>query len=175
MSVQLGTGFYHTMNSNTNRTLRLSIVASTAVNNVFESLKGTATTAPFTDAIVNPVVNDFIAAKRFDAVVRAVSVYAPSVKIVLTTTTHTNDTIIIEFETAVSQVLVGTADISDTHGVGDRAVKTKPGIQTLLNSVLANASLDKGTTLLFAANPNNSDGTASTAAVVTALTASLVV
>jgi precorrin-6x reductase len=175
MSVQKGTGFYHVQNFESNRIFRVQVVASTAANNVFEDLLGPTETAPFTGKIASPAANDLIAQQRMDAVVRAITPLAIAVGLKITTTTHTADTLVLEFETARSGMQNGSvSDITDTYGLAGQTPKTKPGIQTLLTNMLGAKSLDGGTTLLFAVNPSLSDGTASTAPVITALTASVI-
>jgi len=180
MTQQKGMGFYHVGAENVYSTVEFTIVASTTQAPTFESLfssTGLQSTAPFTSEITSPATNDFIAQARLDAVVRAISVYMQPVKVYFATTSVTNDTIKVSFPSTKFGLPVTTADLTETIGLGGNAAKTKPGIQTLLNAILANgsapASLDGGNTYLFAANPNLADGTVSTAAAVTALTATV--
>ena len=172
MTVQKGMGFYHVGQANTNRMVGVSVVATAGVAGIFAELMGANDQAPYQQLEISaPTTNQLIAQARMDAVVNACSVYARPVKIALAQTNFANDTIVMYFETEVSQVINTVADISDTLGLAGQTAKTKPGIQTNLTYVLNNKSLDGGTTLLFAATPNLSNGTASTAVVVTALTA----
>lgn len=175
MAVVKGSGFYHVGNFNTNRIFRVKVVARDAVpaaiNNTFASLLGSTETHPFTGKDTSVSTNDKIAQARLDAVVRAISVYAPAVGVKVV---DSGSAVIVEFETARSGMHNGTvSDIVDTVGVGNGTAKTKPGIQSLLNTMLADKSLD-GTTDLFALNAKLADGTASTAHAVVSLLATVI-
>jgi hypothetical protein len=172
MVVQKGTGFYHEEAVNTNRITSFSIVATGAVytSPVFLFLKGNNAFPPWIGQNASPTVNQKIAQYRADYVIRFLSIYAIPVATLIFLTTYAGDSVKISYETYISNVLPSVADIVDTLGIADRPIKTKPGLQTLATNLVSTASLDGGATLLFAANPNLSDGTPSTAQVVTTLT-----
>jgi hypothetical protein len=173
MTVIKGTGFYHVEAANTNRQVFFSIVATPAAANLFTLLKGTHAFPPYVGQNQAPTTNQLIAQYRVDYVVRYISQYAIPVYTSLSTTTDANDTINIAYETFVSNVFPSVSDITDAYGLADRPAKTKPGLQTLATDIITLASLDGGSTLLYAANPNLSDGTASTAPAITALTVTM--
>lgn len=177
MTVQKGMGFYHVGAANTNRTVRVKVVAN--LTNAFVELMGTTETHPFTGKIASPTTNQLIAQARLDAVVRAMCVYAIPVKVEVATTSGANDSVIVAFETDRSGVFfVGgvnsVSDIADTLGLAGHAAKTKDGLQTLVTALIANKSLDGGATKLFDVNPALADGTVSTASAITTLTASII-
>lgn len=173
-----GTGIYNTGQINTNRTRRFRVTADAgAGSNVFVFLKGDTSAYPYTSVVASPTANQRIAQERADAIIRSLSRYAPPVKVFIEDVNHgggeTNNALVIEFETEQSMVFAassGGADIVDTLGKGGESAKTKSGLQTLATALVAGASLDGGSTLLFAANPTLQDGTTSTAAAVTTLT-----
>jgi hypothetical protein len=180
MTVIKGTGFYHVEAANTNRQVFYNIVATPAAANLFGFLKGTNAFHPFIGQNNAPTTNQLIAQYRADYIVRYLTQWAIPVYVALAQTTDANDTLVLAFETYVSNVFgvgvghtSGVGDIVDQLGMADRSAKTKDGLQTLATDLLALASLDGGSTLLYAANPNLSDGTASTAPAITALTVTM--
>lgn len=173
MTVIKGTGFYHVEAANTNRQVFFNVVATPAAANLFGLLKGNNAFPPWIGQNTAPTTNQLIAQYRTDYVVRYLSQYAIPVYVALTQTTDANDTVVIAYETYVSNVFFSTADITDEYGLADRPAKTKPGLQTLATNLIGLASLDGGTTLLYSANPNLSDGTPSTAPAITALTVTM--
>lgn len=173
MSVIKGTGFYHVEAANTNRQVFFNVVATPAAANVFGFLKGNNAFHPWIGRIDSPTVNQLIAQYRTDYIVRYLSQYAIPVYSAVATTTDANDTVVIGYETYVSNVFPSVADITDAYGMADRPAKTKPGLQTLATSLITTASLDGGGTLLFAVNPHLADGTVSTAPAITGLTVTM--
>lgn len=173
MTVIKGTGFYHVEAANTNRQVFFNVAATPSAANLFGFLKGNNAFHPFIGTNNAPTANQLIAQYRTDYVVRYLSQYAVPVYVALALTSNANDTVVVAYETYVSNVFPSVSDIVDQYGMADRPAKTKPGLQTLATGLLTLASLDGGGTLLFAANPNLSDGTASTAPAITALTVTM--
>jgi hypothetical protein len=180
MTVFKGTGFYHVEAARTNRQTHFSVVATGAgATNGFLFLKGNNAFHPWIGQNSAPTTNQLIQQYRADYLVRYLSQWAIVVETAISTTSVANDTLNIAFETYVSNALpnsttnqgpgTGAGDITDLYGLADRVAKVKPGLQTLATNLLTLASLDGGATLLYAANPNLSDGTASTAGVMTTL------
>lgn len=184
MTVFKGTGFYHVEAMNTNRQVGIQVVAGSGISNVFGFLKGNNAFHPFIGAISAPTVNQKIAQYRVDYIVRYLSIYAVPVSLriadVVVGGGEVQNALIISYETYVSNVFPatsGTLDepITDKFGKADRPAKTKLGLQGLADACTANASLDGGSTHLFAINPHLSDGTASTAVAIGTVASSLTV
>ncbi len=176
MTVLKGTGFYHVGAANTNRQVTFAfqaIAGGVGIANAFLMLKGNNAFHPWPGNINAPTTNQLIAQYRADYLVRYVSIYAIPVAIAVTEGTANTpaaaDTLTITYETYVSSVLPSVSDIADTHGMADRPVKTKSGLQTLATACVANASLDGGNTLLYAVNAALANGTASTAVAITSI------
>lgn len=173
MAVVEGSGVYDSNAANTNRTVRFRVAVQAGVSTAFVFLRGNQAHFPHTGQVTSPTVNQRIAQERADAIRQALTIYAPLVgfKIIDFNQggSETANALVLEFETLVSNVLPSVSDITDTLGVVGSA-KTKSGLQTIATALLASASLDNGGTLLFGANPNLADGTASTAAQITSLT-----
>lgn len=175
MTVFKGTGFYHVEAANTNRQVTFSVVAAGGgATNAFLFLKGNNAFHPWVGQVSAPSVNQKIAQYRLDYIVRALSIYAIPVGVTISQTNVAADTVNITYETFVGDALPDETDIVDLLGMADRAAKTKDGLQTIATALISTASLDGGSTLLYAVNPSLSDGTASTAAVITGLTVSRV-
>lgn len=170
MTVVRGMGYYHVGAANTNRTIDVQVACNAGVTNVFGFLKGDNAFHPWIGAISAPTVNQKIAQYRIDYIVRYLSIYAIPVGVKVTDvdlgSSETNNAIVITYETYVSNVFPSAADIVDAYGKADRPAKTKAGLQTLADNCAANASLDGGSTKLFAVNPHLADGTVSTAVVI---------
>lgn len=181
MTVFKGSGFYHVEAANTNRQVRVQVaVAGGGISNVFAFLKGNNAFHPWIGQNTSPTTNDKIAQYRIDYLVRYLSIYAIPVGVEVVSVNNgggeTNNGIVITYETYVSNVFNGTADdLVDTKGMADRPAKTKDGLQDLADNCTANASLDGGSTSLFAINPHLADGTASTAVAIGTVAASMTV
>ncbi len=186
MTVIKGTGFYHVEAANTNRQVFYNIVATPAAANLFALLKGSNAFPPFAAGAgynASPTANQLVAQYRVDYLVRYLSQWAIPVYVAIAQTTDAADTVVLGFETYVSNVFpnsstnqspgTGAGDITDHYGLADRTAKTKPGLQTLATNLLALASLDGGASLLYAVDPFLSDGTATTAPAITALAVTL--
>jgi len=177
MAVFKGSGFYHVEAANTPRIVTFQVKAQAGLSNCFLFLKGNNAFHPWVGQIPAPTTNQKIAQYRVNYIVRALTIYAIPVAIKIVDAPYTSETgnaVRITFETAVSMVYAadpnGENDIVDTLGMADRPVKTKKGLQTLATDLLGLASLDGGSTLLYAINPKLADGTASTAVAITSLT-----
>lgn len=176
MTVLRGTGFYHVEAANTNRQVDIQIVGPTGKSDIFLFLKGNNAFHPWISQISSPTVNQKIAQYRADYLVRYLSIYAIPVAVRIASVVvgggETNNALVISYETAVSNVFPVTSGttltepILDLLGKADRTAKSKIGLQALADSCVANASLDGGVSKLFAASPNLSDGTVTTAAVI---------
>lgn len=172
MSVQLGSGQYRTGPTNTNRIVRFTVLADDgASDNVFVSLRGNQSFYPYLSPVATPTTNQKIAQARMDAVIRALTIYAPVVEVSIGDGgAHTSNKLTLGFETLQSNVLPNVSDIVDTLGRAGQTAKTKSGLQTLATAAVAGKSLDGGATFLFAANAALADGTVSSATTVTTLT-----
>lgn len=174
MTVIKGTGFYHVEAANTNRVVDIQVVGPSGISNIFAFLKGNNAFPPFIGEISSPTVNQKIAQYRIDYLVRYMSIYAIPVGVTVTSVVvgggEVNNALLIKYETYVSNVFPVSSfptlqePITDAYGLADRNAKTKTGLQGLADLCVENASLDGGTTHLYAANPNLSDGTPTTAA-----------
>lgn len=171
-----GSGFYHVGSTNTNRQVTFQVVPQANVSDCFVFLKGNNAFHPWIGALTSPTVNQRIAQYRVDYICRHLSIYAILVGVDIADVdlgnSETGNGLHLTFENFVSNSLPDNNDIVDQLGMADRPAKTKDGLQTLASALLASASLDGGTTLLFAANPSLPDGTATTAPVISALSVS---
>lgn len=162
---------YDVNSANTNRHVRLRVEAANAGDAdaaLFGMNKGRASTYPHYGQLVGtPTANQELAQIRTNYVVRALSNYVKPVGVELAvdsfgtagSTATAGPALIITYEVdeqgeLFNQAWTGdqtldkhlTTDIADTVGVGGMtAPKTKPGMQSLLDS-LATVSFDGGTT-----------------------------
>ena len=180
MTVFKGTGFYHVGATNTNRIVDILVAVANNADAVFAFLKGNNAFHPWIGQNSAPTTNDKIAQYRVDYIVRYLSIYAIPVGLRIVDMadfggSNTANGLIISYETYVSNVFPDVTDIVDAYGLADRSAKTKDGLQTLADNCTFNASLDGGSTKLFAVNPHLSDGTVSTSAAIGTAASSLVV
>lgn len=165
-----GDGIYNVNAANTNRTVRFSV--ESAVANAFVFLRGNSAFYPHTSQVTSPTANQRAAQERADAVVRVAQFMAPVTGVKIVTGSQTASMLILEFETAQSGY-VFINDLTETVGITGTA-KVISGLQTRLTALVAAASLDGGSTLLFAVNPTLQDGTTTTAAAIAGLTVAAV-
>lgn len=169
-----GSGFYHVGAVNTNRMVSFVVSAPATVVDVFAFLKGNNAFHPWIGQNTSPTTNDKIAQFRADYIVRYLCIYGIPVEIAVIDydlgNGETGNAIKISFETLIGNAYPDESDIVDTLGMADRAPKTKPGLQSLADDCVSDASLDGGDTQLFDVNPALADGTVSSAVAIAALT-----
>lgn len=167
---------YDVASANTNRTVRFMIEATVEGQqgtNVFGMLRGRNNDFPFYGQNSNPTALDKLAQLRTNAVVKAVTAYAPLVGVELAAgsddgaapTATAAPALIVTFEVdqfgafynndwaldPIGEEKHLVTDIADTVGVGGmNHPKTKDGLSSLLDTV-ADISFDGGLTTLFGA------------------------
>jgi len=165
------TARYDVNSANTNRQVRFSIAAATPVANTFLALKGPANSYPHYNQLAGvPTVEQELGQLRLSLVSRALTAYAITVSLQVDATgttmfwTAEQDEMGAFFNQALPPLgatpgvdeswpvtgnTVGkhhVADITDRLGTGGMTtIKTKPGLQSLVNSLLS-VSYDGGTT-----------------------------
>lgn len=165
------TARYDVNSANTNRQVRFSIAAATPVANTFLALKGPANSYPHYNQLAGvPTVEQELGQLRLSLVSRALTAYAITVSLQVDATgttmfwTAEQDEMGAFFNQALpplgatpgvdeSWPVTGNAvdkhhvaDITDRLGTGGMTtIKTKPGLQSLVNS-LSSVSYDGGTT-----------------------------
>jgi hypothetical protein len=168
----MSTSRYDVNSANTNRQVRFQVASDTAPQaNTFLALKGPANAYPYYNQITGaPTVEQELSQLRLSLVARALSAYAMPVAVQVSATGTTMDIVFEQDEMGVffNQALppLGTtpgvdeswpvtgnaadkhhvADITDRLGTGGMTtIKTKPGLQSLVNSLLS-VSYDGGVT-----------------------------